>query len=201
MSLIDEIIALEWEQFSAVKNEGGPAPCQQDPVSFDIMRRSQLLTWTEPLLQSYRHDLMRAREENRNMMTEKYARMMESTAPERYAAFADMLPPLSESHRALVESIIPPMILWMEQYAKKYPKLAAGNRKIYTREDSAYETSYETYLRGELLTYSDDTLRLYQALVQDRLDNGGNLMIEVMVHTVKRYGFSSLEHAEACQKR
>lgn len=31
MALIDEILALEWEQFRAVENEDGPASCQQAP--------------------------------------------------------------------------------------------------------------------------------------------------------------------------
>ena len=200
MSLMDEILALEWEQFSAVKNEGGSAPCQQDPVSFDTMRRSQLMTWPEPLLQSYRQDLLCAKAEERNLMTEKYARMMESTAPESYAALADALPVLSEAHQKLVESVIAPQIRWMEQYVEQYPKLAAGNRRIYTSEDNLYETSYETYLRGELSTYSDETLRLYQAFVKELLDSDRNLMIEVMENTVRFYGFASLEHAESCQK-
>lgn len=200
MALIDEILALEWEQFRAVENEDGPAPCQQDPAAFDIMRRSQLMTWPKPLLQSYRQDLLCAKAEGRNLMTEKYARMMESTAPESYAALAEALPVLSESHQKLVELVIVPQIRWMEQYVEKYPKLAAGNRRIYTSEDSLYETSYETYLRGELSTYSDKTLGLYQAFIRELLNSGRNLMLEVMENTVRFYGFSSLAHAESFEQ-
>ncbi|MCD8356513.1 MAG: DUF4125 family protein [Clostridia bacterium] len=200
MSLIDEILTLEWEQFSAVANEDGQAPCQQDPAAFDIMRRSQFMTWPEQLLKSYWQDLVCAKKAERNLMTEKYARMMESTAPESYASLADMLPMLSESHQRLVESIIPLQIRWMEIYVEQYPRLALGNRRIYTSEDGPYETSYETYLRGELSIYSDATLRIYQAFVQELLDDGRNLMLEVMENTVRFYGFSSLEHAESSQQ-
>lgn len=87
----------------------------------------------------------------------------------------------------------------MEQYVEKSPKLAAGNRRIYTSEDNMYETSYETYLRGELSIYSDKTLGLYQEFVRELLDSGRNLMLEVMENTVRFYGFFSLTHAESQQ--
>ena len=48
------------------------------------MRTSQAEAWTEKLLKSYYDDLLQAKSHNRNLMTEKYARMMESTFPEEY---------------------------------------------------------------------------------------------------------------------
>ncbi|NLO98048.1 MAG: DUF4125 family protein, partial [Peptococcaceae bacterium] len=56
--LIDKIIAVEWKMFHSVPNVGGPAACQNDPQTFDIMRRSQALSWSEKTLASYLQDLM-----------------------------------------------------------------------------------------------------------------------------------------------
>ena len=55
--LIENIIALEWEAFDKVDNEGGRADCQDDYETFYIMRKSQYLTWNIPLLQSFLKDL------------------------------------------------------------------------------------------------------------------------------------------------
>lgn len=74
--------------FSHVSNVGGPASCQMRPDTFKIMRKSQAATWSDELLASYLEDLKAATREGRNIMTEKYARMMESTFPEEYRKLA-----------------------------------------------------------------------------------------------------------------
>lgn len=86
--LMSEIIKLEWDMFSHVSNVGGPASCQMRPDTFKIMRKSQAATWSDELLASYLEDLKTATREGRNIMTEKYARMMESTFPEEYRKLA-----------------------------------------------------------------------------------------------------------------
>ena len=89
--LMSEIIKLEWDMFSRVSNVGGPASCQMRPDTFKIMRKSQAATWSDELLASYLEDLKTATREGRNIMTEKYARMMESTFPEEYRKLAASL--------------------------------------------------------------------------------------------------------------
>ena len=93
-TLVDAVVTAEWEMFSNVQNVGGKASCQMDPKTFRIMRSSQMDNWDDELLGSYLEDLLNARLEGRNLVTEKYARMMESTFPEEYAQLADSLPPL-----------------------------------------------------------------------------------------------------------
>lgn len=90
--LMSEIIKLEWDMFSHVSNVGGPASCQMRPDTFKIMRKSQAATWSDELLASYLEDLKTATREGRNIMTEKYARMMESTFPEEYRKLAAIPP-------------------------------------------------------------------------------------------------------------
>lgn len=85
--LIKEIVEMEWQQFQNVHNEGGRASCQDDKETFEIMRNSQFLVWNEEVLKSYLADLQDAWADGWNLLTEKYARMMESTAPKEYEAF------------------------------------------------------------------------------------------------------------------
>ena len=80
-SLIDNIIALEWKMFSSV-NEGGPkASCQEDPQTFDGMRRGQFSAWSDEAAQCYYEDVKAAAATGRNLAMEKYIHMMKSTAP------------------------------------------------------------------------------------------------------------------------
>ncbi len=51
--LVNEIVDLEWGAFGEVQNEGGRAGCQDNRETFDIMRTSQYLVWTEEMLLQY----------------------------------------------------------------------------------------------------------------------------------------------------
>ena len=84
----------------------------------------------------------------------------------------------------------------MEDFAKRYPKLANNSRSIHTYEDSAFHTSYETYLRGELSTYSTNTLKLYGDFIVSLVKENKNLTEITMQNTTKLYGYESLEEAE-----
>ncbi len=195
--LVDRIVELEFETFDKVKNEGARAGCQDDWATFSIMRKSQYLTWTMEMLQQYWTELDTACRNGWNLLTEKYARMMESTAPEQYAALEKELPPVSEQKKALCEAIVSIQVSWMEDFAKQYPKLAGQARSIHTSEDMAWNTSYETYLRGELLTYSETLLQLYGAWVVGLYRNGQNLAEMIMTQTIGFYHYSSLAEAES----
>lgn len=195
-NLVDQIVQLEWQQFDKVKNEGGRADCQDNFPTFSIMRKSQYLTWDEQLLRSYLTDLERAQRDGWNLITEKYARMMKSTAPERYAELEEQLPPRSEERQAIAEEIIKIQVAWMEEFASKYPKMAGNARSIHTYEDTAFNTSYETYLRGELGTYSEETFVLYGRFITELLKKGINLAYETMSQTARLYGYKSVEDAE-----
>ena len=91
--LIDAIVQLEWPMFAGVNNEGGKAACQMDLATFRIMRISQYSAWGEELLESCLADLRAAQNQGRNLMTEKYARMMKTTFPDEYGAGSKISPP------------------------------------------------------------------------------------------------------------
>lgn len=194
--LIDKIVEEEWRQFDKVENIGGRAFCQDDYETFSIMRKSQYLTWNEELLKSYYNDLMNAKTNRWNLISEKYGRMMESNDPLRYQDIKDYLPALDENRKQIQEEIIRIQVLWMEEFASQYPKLAYNARSIRSKEDSFDNTSYETYLRGEISTYSSLTLVLYGRMIADYLKENKNLAYEIMKNTVKLYGYCDLEDVE-----
>lgn len=196
-SLVNELVSLEWEAFDKVHNEGGRADCQDDWNTFSIMRKSQYLAWNEEMLKSYISDFHRANDRGWNLITEKYGRMMESTAPARYQEIKDSLPALPREKKEIIEEIVKIQVSWMEEFAREYPKAAGNARSIHSSEDNMYNTSYETYLRGELSTYSDQTLDLYGRFVADSWKQGKNLAKIIMENTAHLYGYASLEDLES----
>lgn len=195
-SLIEKITTLEWEQFQQVKDENGRASCQENWLEFHRFRTSQFLAWSPELLASYYEDCTQAIRDGRNLLTEKYARMMEHTAPESYFHIRDLLPPLTEKTKTLIAAIVRISINWAEEFSREYPVLSGNGRPIHTSEDGPYTTSIETYTRGELATYSDKTLRLYYDYVKQLQVQNRNLTKIIMEHTVHAYGYESLDQAE-----
>ena len=199
MDMIDKVIAEEWSQFDKVDNEGGRADCQDDYETFRIMRKSQYMTWSKEMLESFYDDLIAAKNNGWNLIMEKYARMMKSTNPLGYARLEKELPVINEDRIKIQEEIIKIQVSWMEDFAKRYPKLSGNMRTIHTSSDTGFNTSYETYLRGELCTYSEKTMLLYASFIIGLLKAGRNLAIETMENTAKLYGFESLKEAEEKQ--
>ncbi len=195
--LITAIVKSEWDMFQHTENEGTRASCQNNFPTFNIMRSSQFMAWNDELLDSYNADLREGMTTGRNLITEKYARMMESTAPQEYIKLKDSLPEHSCERKQLTEQIIGIQVGWLEEFSDRYPKLSKQIRYIHTSEDTPYDTSAETYLRGELGTYSERTFILYGKYVLMLAEEGNNLNMMIMENTARLYGYASLEEAEA----
>ena len=183
--LVNTIVRLEWVAFDKAHNEGGRADCQDNWTTCEIMRKSQYLTWTEEMLESYIADFKAANAAGWNLIAEKYGRMEESTAPERWNEIKDRFPPISDEKKAIIESIVQIQVGMMEDFAREFPDAAKGARSIHTSEDTEYNTSYETYLRGELSTYSDNTLILYGRFIAGLAAEGRNLAKMIITNTAR----------------
>ena len=85
----------------------------------------------------------------------------------------------------------------MEKFAASYPRLAENARSIHSYEDDSDNTSYETYLRGELRTYSDRMLEMYGRYIVAHAQEGKNVAREIMENTVQFYGYQDLASANA----
>ncbi|MCR5654820.1 MAG: DUF4125 family protein, partial [Lachnospiraceae bacterium] len=195
-NLVKEIVKAEWQSFDQVINEGGRAGCQDDWPTFSIMRSSQYNTWTDAMLLQYLTDFKVAQARGRNMIMEKYGRMEETSSPEKWEEIKDKFPQLSEEKKAIMEQIIALQVGWMEAFADEYPNLAANARRIHTEEDAPWDTSYETYLRGEIATYSDRMLKLYAQFIVGLQSKGENLAYQIMTETVHMYGYADLDAAQ-----
>lgn len=193
--LVADIVKAEWKMFQAVPNIGGKSPCQENLKTFQIMRNSQLASWSEATLESYLDDLKDAEISHKNLLTEKYARMMESTSPFEYARIEHLLLPLDSRAMDFVEEILDIVLEWENELLEKYPHILKKGRPIFTIEDTVAVTSLETYLRGELATYSPKTLELYLANAMQQKSEGINGSEITLMHTMKQYGFDSLENA------
>ena len=198
MDIIERIIEKEYRMFDKVNEGGSRASCQDDKETFYAMRRCQFAAWNEEMRESYLEDLTCAEEDGFNLITEKYARMMKYTAPEEYAEMEPFLRPVTCEKEALVEQIHGISMDWSRKLRDQYPHIASGGRSLEDDEVSQFGcTSISTYLRGELLTYSEKTLSAYLKWQQELLAKGENMDLTILEETVKLYGFASLEEAEA----
>ncbi|MBQ9141789.1 MAG: DUF4125 family protein [Lachnospiraceae bacterium] len=194
--LAEQIAQAEFEAFDKVKNFGGRADCQDDWFTFSIMRKSQYLTWNKEMLLQYLYDFTREYAKGHNLVEEKYGRMMESTAPEEYEKLKGHFPIISQEKKQIIEEIVGLQVKWMEEFATDYPKLAGNARSIHTYEDHMFNTSYETYLRGEISTYSDKMLELYGRYIVEYVRSGQNPARQIMEQSVLMYGYENLQDAE-----
>lgn len=193
-AVVNDIINREWEMFQHTRNIGGRAACQDQFDAFYINRYSQHSAWEADTLESYRNDLIAAGMAGRNLITEKYAYMMEFTDPAYYEAnLRGALPVLTEEKAQLIARIVSLQLAGYQKYAASYPAMARQGRPA---SSGGVDTSIRDYSIGEYKTYSADTLRLLLRDVK-RMDNP---VLTIQRTLVSFYGFDSLEAAEAAQQ-
>ena len=185
IELIEKVIAIELTMFLTVPVVR-KAGCQENPIGFRLNRSAQFLSWSEKTLNSYLADLTSAREAGLNLMTIKYARM-ENLIPR-------------ENKNPLVDKIVNVQYAWQEEVFQKYPHLMRGARPLGTSADTASQTSFETYMRCELETYSNQTLSSLYSDMLDKLKRSINMSEEILRHLATSAGYESLEAAELAAK-
>lgn len=181
IKLINEIVEYEWNMFTNLKNIGKRANCQDNYTYFKLMRESQYFTWNTETLTSYLSDLKIAKENNYSLLELKYAFMEENIDIDLFNSFKDRLPKISNERKNIQEEIIKLQVSHMEEYSKIYPNVTSNMRNIYSVLDTEDSVSYETYLRGELSTYSEKTLYNYgRMLAQYELEDKN--YVEVIIN-------------------
>ena len=193
--LINRIIEAEWSMFDEVNNEGGRAACQDDEWTFYAMRYSQHNAFSVEMLESYEQDIMDAVQEGRNLLTEKYAYMMEYTDPAYFEKnLRKHLPQVSAGKEEIVARAANLSIKFQQYIEKKYPAFAKAGRPL-TGTDGT-DVSLHVYTLGELKTYSVRTLELYIRDMRESETNGENIAFRIHRSTALFYGYDSLDEAE-----
>ena len=193
--LINRIIEAEWSMFDEVNNEGGRAACQDDEWTFYAMRYSQHNAFSVEMLESYEQDIMDAVQEGRNLLTEKYAYMMEYTDPAYFEKnLRKHLPQVSAGKEEIVARAANLSIKFQQDFEKKYPAIAKAGRPL-TGTDGT-DVSLHVYTLGELKTYSVRTLELYIRDMRESETNGENIAFRIHRSTALFYGYDSLDEAE-----
>ncbi len=180
-SLIDKILEIELKMFLSV-NTFQKYSCQEDPDSFKRIRKAQFQSWSEKTLGSYLHDLEDAEKKDINLMNYKYGQM------------DNLIPPINNN--PIIDKIVEIQYQWQISMFKKYPNLMSGARPVSSNDDAEYKTSFETYLKGELTTYSDTTLEyLYHDMLEMQI-NDHNMSEIIYEKMVVGLGYDSLDDAE-----
>ena len=190
--LIDEILEEEWNYFSNLNNIGGRADCQDNREDFIIMRKAQWLTFNEETLLSYLEDL----NSKNNPPFQKYGQMMKYNSPKEYEKIKNLLEQPSSQKLDLVEKIMEIYMKWEEEFFKAYPIFSSMGRPLYSKQDDDEDTSIETYLRGELLSYSEKTLALYLKYILEMKNKNINLAVKNMDNLASMQGFENSQDVE-----
>ena len=193
---IKRLVSLEWSYFTSVHNKNGRAACQDNQKTFSVMRVAQASNWSKELVDCWVRDLIAFKQQNRNPMAEKYARMEQGVDPDSYAEIELYLPEVSPEVEGLSASIAHQMGVWSDEFSRQYPSVAKLGRPSYSEDDSLGRISTETYCRCELMSFSVQTLRTYNSLVKRYLENGTNFYTRTLATTVELLGYASLEAAE-----
>lgn len=188
--MIAQILEIEGDMFVSVRSRY-PVSCQKDPEGFRIMRYAQFSVWSEETLKSYLFDLKEALINGRNLMTLKYARM------------ENLLPPLHKEPQVedMIDEIVRVEMEWQKEMFSKYPSLMSCGRPLTGTENKQAVTSFKTYLRCELETYSVMTLTLLFRDVMGKLSQKKNMTEVIYACMVTGLGYSDLEEAEETAQR
>lgn len=171
--LIDQIVTREWDQFTNTVNLGKRAYCQDNKNIFFRSRRAYLDIYPEEILESYLSDLEVGQAKGVSLVTQKYGYMMEYTDPDYFDQIKLGLMPLSEKKINLVESIMLVYLDWLKEIGQR--EANTGQRPLFAQSDRVNSTSVETYMRGELRSYSDQTLIQILGYFLSQLAGGKNL--------------------------
>jgi hypothetical protein len=200
-AIIDEIVSLEWEMFQDVNHGSPKVSCQNDPLTFRGMRSAQFRAWSLETLDSYFDDLRTARDSQRNLLKEKYVFMMLEADPELSVKYASIISFPGREAQELVASIMAVILDQTTRLHNTYPHVARTGRPLYASENQRGVTSIETYQRGELLTYSERTLKMLLAHIKSLAAKGESYVERVLFFSIQFYGFDTLEAAEMSVQR
>lgn len=195
--MIEEIIKREYAFLDKVENIGGRANCQDNYEVFYIHRKAQYDNYNEETLSCFLQDLKQYEKINLNPMMLKYAYMMETSDPIYFNQIKDKLPTIDNQTKKIINELVAIELEMVEECNLKHPKFASISRDVNTTTDTNVSTSFETYLRGELSTYSPTTLVSYAKMIIDMKQHNINFILNIRNSSAIGFGYHSIDDAES----
>lgn len=169
--LINKIIAMEQDMFQRISTYER-SPCQDRLKTFRLMRWMTHSVLPVDILLSYLEDLRQARDQGRNLMTEKYA-------------LIDGLIPEAAELRGVIAQIVAIEDTWMAEVREAYPRCFPRGGE-----------GFHAYISGDLETLSSRTLGMLGHFVEQAGQQGRNLVRERYENLFRRLGYASIAEFE-----
>lgn len=190
---------LEWQLLRGLKLEKSGGEYSMTREDFDFEHLSRYETWTDELLDSRRGELQ---ENGPALARQRKILTFRDADPAQYERLKGELPAVSEEKRRQVREIMEIELAWAQASLIQLPDTWRREPSLDREKAIAYgEVSFETGLESELLTYGEETLRLYRRMVDDCKAADINLIVRVFDNKAKRRGFMSAQALEAHIRR
>lgn len=177
-----ELVQLEWIHFDAVQGLNGRAACQDDATGFFIYRVAQYLSFPHELIMLVHDDVVAADAAGRNVISEKYARMMEKTDPAAFERdWAGRLEAPSPVKRCVMEAVEHVLYRMLDAAASELPETAQHVRGTISRPQLI---SSIDYFMCEIQSYSLRTLRILRDGLRRQLGEHVNPIYGAYVNAV-----------------
>nr|WP_162148657.1 DUF4125 family protein [Desulfuromonas sp. TF] len=179
-SIINYILDIEWEMSISLTTRNVWA-CHSDPFKFRTIRSCILKVWTYEMLENYLSHIKSAKNNGRNLITEKYDRI------------DNCIPYITQN--PLIIDIVAISVYWHRELQVKYPILS----KLCCPYVNAAVDGGKLwiFLRSELETYGERTVELYFKHAMSAYLNKKNLTSELLLNLTQKIGLKNLEQAES----
>jgi len=184
--LIERIVKRELEMFLTMPARHQRL-CHEDPESFKQHRRARFICWSLRTLASYLQDLDTSHKAGVNLMTVKYAHM-EKLIPRH-------------NDTALIDALVAAFCHWEKECVQRYPHFMAQGQAPFVNGRQSQLVPFENSLRGELESYSLQTLKLLWRDVLRLQQRGDNLSEKTYQYLIEQWGLDSIEHLEEFMAR
>ena len=182
ISALRELVQLEWVHFDTVQGMSGRAACQDDAVGFFVHRVAQYLSFPREAIMAVRDDVVAADAAGRNVIREKYARMMEMTDPVAFARdWSGRLEAPSPVKRCVLNEIESALRSMLDTAQGELPATAQHVRGSITQPKLISSIGYYVC---EIQSYSLSTLRCLRDGLRRQLSDHVNPVLDTYVNAV-----------------
>lgn len=183
VEMLHELLDTEWLHFDVVNGIAGRAECQDNAIGFFIYRTAQYLSFPRETLACVHDDVLAADAAGRNVIREKYARMMERTDPAEFdRTWRGRLEEISTVKQGVLDSIEQALRAMLEDASCAMPASTKHARGTISRAELISSIDY--YI-CEISSYSLNTLYCLRDGLQQQLANHVNPIADTYVNSLR----------------